>query len=80
MTYENADFKCAAHTYIAMRFARWYMDTGYEHYKELFYKYEDLVKRYEWAMNMITCRSCCSHEEMQEMRRQIPSFYRVRPQ
>lgn len=80
MTYEKADFKRTAHTYKAMEFARRYMDTGYAHYRKLFYKYEDLAKRYEWATNMIAYRSCYSHEEMQELRQRLPSFYRVRPQ
>lgn len=80
MTCENADFKRDVHTEIAMRFARWYMDTGCECYKELFYKHDDLARRYEWAMNMIVRRSCYSHEEMQELRQQLPNFYRVRPQ
>lgn len=80
MTYENVDSKCATCAYRAMEFARRYMDTGYEHYKKLFYKYEDLAKRYKWAMDMIIYRSCYSREEMQELRQRLPSFYRVRPQ
>lgn len=80
MTYENADYKRDVHINIAMRLARWYMDTGNEYDKQLFYKHDDLARRYEWAMNMIAQRSCYSHKEMQELRRQLPSFYRVRPQ
>lgn len=80
MTYKDADYKRDVHTNIAMRFARLYMDTGCEYYKELFYKHDGLASRYEWAGNMIIRRSCYSHEEMQELRHKLPSFYRVRPQ
>lgn len=80
MTYKDADFKRDVHTNIAMRFAKLYMETGDEYYKELFYKHDDLVNRYMWAGNMIIRRSCYSNDELKELRQKLPSFYRVRPQ
>ena len=80
MTYKDADVKRDVYSNIAIRFARLYMNTGYDYHKDLFHKYDDLASRYKWAGNMVICRSCYSREELQELRKKLPSFYRVRPQ
>lgn len=55
------------------------MDNGWEYEKNVFTRYEQLAKRYEWARRILTFRQFCTVKEIQELKRIFPQL-RVRPQ